>query len=80
MKYQKCLENGVKVFYISFERKVPDDYFAPVYRTMDELFNAIDSYIQEQNNGTNIIKLSENELKEIITEEIRRYICKGKFF
>lgn len=80
MKYQKCLENGVKVFYISFERKVPDDYFAPVYRTMDELFNAIDSYIQEQNNGTNIIKLSENELKEIITEEIRKYICKGKFF
>ena len=28
----------------------------------------------------NIIKLSENELKEIITEEIRKYICKGKFF
>lgn len=79
-KYQKCLENGVKVFYISFERKVPDDYFAPVYRTMDELFNAIDSYIQEQNNGTNIIKLSENKLKAIITEEIRKYICNGKFF
>ena len=52
MKYQKCLENGVKVFILFLlKEKVPDDYFAPVYRTMDELFNAIDSYIQEQNNG-----------------------------
>lgn len=79
-KYKKCLENGVQVFYISFERKIPEDYFAPVYRTMDGLFNAIDSYIQEQYNDTNLIKLSENELKEIITEEIRKYICKGKIF
>ena len=47
---------------------------------MDELFNAIDSYIQEQYNDTNLIKLSENELKEIITEEIRKYICKSKNF
>ena len=79
-KYQKCLENGVKVFYISFERKVPDVYFAPVYSTMDELFNAIDSYIQAQQNDANIIRISENELKEIIREEIRKYICKGKIF
>ena len=50
MKYQKCLENGVKVFYVSFERNVPDEYFAPVYRTMDDLFNAIDEYIKENNN------------------------------
>ena len=46
-KYQKCIENNVKLFYISFERKVPDDYFAPVYRTTEELLNAINSYIKE---------------------------------
>ena len=45
-KYQKCLENGVNIFYISFERKVPDDYFAPIYRTIEDLLQAIDNYIK----------------------------------
>ena len=75
-KYQKCLENGVKVFYVSFERQVPDDYFAPVYRTMDDLFNAIDSYIEEYKSSVNesVISLTENELKQIIKETINKYM------
>lgn len=75
MKYQKCLENGVKVFYVSFERQVPDDYFAPVYRTMDDLFNAIDSYIEEYKSSVNesVISLTEGELKQIIKETINKY-------
>lgn len=74
-KYQKCLENGVKVFYVSFERQVPDDYFAPVYRTMDDLFNVIDSYIEEYKSSVNesVISLTEDELKQIIKETINKY-------
>ena len=49
-KYQKCIEKGVKLFYISFEKKVPDDYFEPVYKTTEELLNAIDLYIKEKEN------------------------------
>lgn len=79
-KYQMCLENGVKVFYISFERQVPDDYFAPVYRNMEDLFAAIDNYIEENKINTNesIIRLNENELKRIIKECIREYIIGQK--
>lgn len=70
-KYERCLENGVKVFYISFERKIPDDYFAPVYRTLDELFHAIDNEIRNQ---TNNIKLNENDLKYIINQTYKKII------
>lgn len=70
-KYQRCIENGVKVFYISFERKIPDDYFAPVYRTLDELFHAIDNEIKNQ---TNNIKLNENDLKYIINQTYKKII------
>ena len=71
IKYQKCLKNRVKVFYISFERKIPDDYFAPVYRTLDELFHAIDNEIKNQ---TNNIKLTENDLKYIINQTYKKII------
>ena len=42
-KYQKCLENGVKIFYISFEKNIPENYFAPIHKTIEELFDIIDS-------------------------------------
>ena len=48
LKYQKCLDNGVQVFYVSFERKVPDDYFVPIYRTIEDLLQAIDNNIKEK--------------------------------
>ena len=46
-KFEKCIENGIKLFYISFERKLPKDYFQPIYKTVEELINAIDKYIKE---------------------------------
>ena len=46
-KFNKCVENGVKMFYISFENKIPDDYFAPVYRTNEELLEGINKHINE---------------------------------
>jgi hypothetical protein len=69
-KYEKCLKNGVQVFYISYENKIPDDYFAPVYRSNEDLLNAINKHIEEQS----IIKLSENDFKKIICESIRQII------
>lgn len=47
-KYEKCKENGVEVFYISFERKVPDEYFATIYRNTDDLIDAIENYIKNK--------------------------------
>ena len=44
-KFNKCIENGVKMFYISFENKIPDDYFATVYRTNEELLEGINKHI-----------------------------------
>ena len=46
-KFNKCIENGVKMFYISFENKIPDDYFATVYRTNEELLEGINKHINE---------------------------------
>jgi hypothetical protein len=69
-KYNKCKENGVTVFYISFEKQIPDDYFAPVYRTIDELIDAINKHINNQDN----IKLTENELKYVIQKTIKNII------
>lgn len=45
-KYQKCLENNVKIFYISFEKNVPENYFAPIYKTIEDLIKIIDNSIQ----------------------------------
>ena len=45
-KYQKCLENNVKIFYISFEKNVPENYFAPIYKTIEDLIKIIDNTIQ----------------------------------
>lgn len=65
-KFELCEQNGVKLFYISFEKKIPNDYFAPVYKTTDELISAIDAYIQTQKPKT--ITITENMLKQIISK------------
>lgn len=65
-KFELCTQNGVKLFYISFEKKIPNDYFAPVYKTIDELISAIDAYIQTQKPKT--ITITENMLKQIVTK------------
>ena len=46
-KYQKCLENNVKIFYISFEKNVPENYFAPIYKTIENLIKTINSHIKK---------------------------------
>ena len=40
-KYKQCTEHGIKIFYISMGRYVPDTYFATVYTDIDSLIKAI---------------------------------------
>lgn len=39
---------GVKLFYISFERNIPENYIDTIYRTLPELDGAIKSYVAER--------------------------------
>lgn len=45
-KLKKCGENGVKLYYISFEKEIPEKYHLPVHRSVDELINAIKQEIE----------------------------------
>jgi hypothetical protein len=46
-KFKVCEENGIKMFYISFEKKIPEEYFTKIYTSLDDLFSAIDDYIEK---------------------------------
>lgn len=69
-KFQKCEANGIKMFYISFERNIPSDYFAPVYTDFDSLSKAIDEYIQTKQP----VKLNEQDLKKIINDTLKKLL------
>lgn len=44
-KFEVCKEAGIRIFYISFEKNVPEDYIDTVHRTLESLFEAIDNHI-----------------------------------
>ena len=44
-KFNKCKEQNVKLFYISFEKEKPESYFAPIYTNTNDLINKIKEYI-----------------------------------
>ena len=69
-KFQKCEANGIKMFYISFERNIPSDYFAPVYTDFDALSKAIDEYMQTKQ----LVKLNEQDLKKIINDTLKKLL------
>lgn len=69
-KFQKCERNGIKMFYISFERNIPPDYFAPVYTDFDALSKAIDEYIKTKQP----VKLNEQDLKKIINDTLKKLL------
>ena len=70
-KYERCKEYGIPIFYISFEKIIPNDYFAPIYRTFDELIKAIDIYINEKHEHDMAKKLNENTLKAIVESKLK---------
>ena len=65
-KYQKCKENGIKLFYISFEKFLPENYFDKIYNNIEDLINAIKNDVP--------IKLTENDICKMITEIITKYL------
>lgn len=61
-KYNKCKEHGIKLFYISFERNIPQNYIDNVYTSIQDLVDAINTYI----NRKNVVKLTENDITTMV--------------
>ena len=40
-KFKKCKEHGIKLYYISFEKDLPDTYLDKIYTDVNELINEI---------------------------------------
>lgn len=50
-KYKECKNNGIKLFYFTFDKKtIPDNYIDKIYYSFEELCNEINIYIKKQNN------------------------------
>jgi hypothetical protein len=69
-KYNKCLEHGVKLFYISFEKNVPENYIDVVYRNTNDLIAAIRTYISQ----TQPIRLTEGDIERIVLKATKTII------
>ena len=67
-KYKKCNENGLKLFYLTFEKCDTSEYFTKVYNSLDDLFNEIDKNIIQ------IINITKNDIKEIVNKVINKII------
>lgn len=72
-KYERCKEHGIPIFYISFEKKIPEDYFAPVYKTFDDLANAIDIYISEKEKD-GMKQITESDIRKMVAESLKMAI------
>ena len=44
-KYNKCKNNGISIYYLSFESNIQKDYFEKIYTDIDELIKTIKTYI-----------------------------------
>jgi len=75
-KYQQCKEHGIQIFYISFEKKIPEDYFAPVYKTFEDLANAIDIYISKKDEN-NMKTLNESIIRKIVAESLKKALMEN---
>ena len=64
-KYQKCVENGIKIFYLTLEKCDTSDYFTKVFKNIDDLFKEIDKIINQ-----NKITITSSDIKEIVNEVI----------
>lgn len=75
-KYERCKEHGIPIFYISFEKQVPEDYFEPVYKTFDDLSNAIDIYISKKD-GNNMKTINEAIIRKMIAESLKKALMEN---
>lgn len=68
-KYQKCIENGIKIFYLTLEKCDTSNYFTKVFKNIDDLFNEIDKIINQ-----NKITITSSDIKEIVNEVITKIL------
>lgn len=72
-KYERSKEHGIQIFYISFEKKIPEDYFAPVYKTFEDLANAIDIYISKKEKD-DMKQITESDIRKMVAESLKKVI------
>lgn len=62
-KHQKCQENGLTIYYLTFEKCDTSNYFSKVYTNLDELYNNIEQ--------KNILPLNQNDINEMVYKIIK---------
>ena len=67
MKYDKCIKNGIKMFYLTFEKCDTSEYFTNVYTSLDEMLNNINKKIEK-------ITITKDEICEIVKNVINKII------
>lgn len=68
-KHQKCQENGLTIYYLTFEKCDTSNYFEIVYKNLDDLYNVI-----EKNQIT--LPLTKNDINEMVCKIIKEIINK----
>lgn len=68
-KHQKCQENGLTIYYLTFEKCDTSNYFEIVYKNLDDLYNII-----EKNQIT--LPLTKNDINEMVCKIIKEIINK----
>ena len=66
-KYDKCIKNGIKMFYLTFEKCDTSEYFTNVYTSLDEMLNNINKEIEK-------ITITKDEICEIVKNVINKII------
>jgi len=65
-KYQKCKENGIKLYYISFEKQIPNNYFVKIYTNINDLIYDIKKEKVITLQEYDIHKIVKNVLEQIL--------------
>ncbi len=65
-KYNKCENNGIKMYYISFEKNLPENYFAKIYTNVNDLVAAIKS--------DKIVNIDINDISEMVINIIKNLL------
>lgn len=65
-KYNKCESNGIKMYYISFEKNLPENYFAKIYTNVNDLVAAIKS--------DKIVNIDINDISEMVINIIKNLL------
>lgn len=46
-KYEKCVKNNIKMFYLTYEKCDTSNYFTPIYKEINEMIKDIDKIIEK---------------------------------